>query len=325
MNTLYLEYWAEGKDFYMYAESDDFEKELTIKGQGKQIVEQFENLYEILQDLDNDRISEFKKLITSLSKSVIYPFEKQIKECDLLRFVIYDDMIRAALDLLEINGEPLFLQKQICFQVEAGEGEAQPKLKLNSALLVADLTADPDKACADVAKLFPTSKYYDVSKASLSLIKQYATKVDALIISAHGDLDDENSGEVYINEIPLDSDTADDIESSIVYFDSCQQGANLDFIETLQEEGEVQFYLAPLTSNQAGDSSTKTMIWFFTDLLKHGNPIKALFDTRKKLYEFYTNKNLDPLKLLYKAYPFRIYEIVEAYDEDEDEDEEDDE
>ena len=88
------------------------------------------------------------------------------------------------------------------------------------------------------------------------------------------------------------------------------------FLQAFQDKSDVQFYLGPIISNDAGDSSTKTMIWFFTAVLEHGNPIKALFETRKRLFEFYaTKERLNIVKSLNKAFAFRIYEFVESEDE----------
>jgi hypothetical protein len=106
------------------------------------------------------------------------------------------------------------------------------------------------------------------------------------------------------------------LEAWIVYFDSCQQGSNMEYLQAFQNESDVQFYLAPIISNDAGDSSTKTMIWFFTAVLEHGNSIKALFETRKRLFEFYTmKKKLNLIESLNKAFAFRIYEFVDSEDE----------
>jgi hypothetical protein len=102
------------------------------------------------------------------------------------------------------------------------------------------------------------------------------------------------------------------IEAQIVYFDSCQQGSNMAFLKSFQDDSDVQFYLAPIISNDAGDSSTKTMVWFFKDLLHHGNPIQALFETRKYLFDFYTiQEGLTAIESFNKSFAFRLYEFVD--------------
>ncbi len=63
----------------------------------------------------------------------------------------------------------------------------------------------------------------------------------------------------------------------------------------------------------ADADTIKTMIGFFKGVLAHGNPIQALFDTRKRLYDFYVKEStLGIVTVLNKAFPFRVYEFVDA-------------
>ncbi len=83
------------------------------------------------------------------------------------------------------------------------------------------------------------------------------------------------------------------------------------YLEAFQADSEIQFYLGPIISNDAGDSSTRTMIWFFEGVLVHGNPIQALFDTRTRLFMFYAEEQkLNLITSLNKAFAFRLYEFV---------------
>jgi hypothetical protein len=53
-------------------------------------------------------------------------------------------------------------------------------------------------------------------------------------------------------------------------------------------------------------------------VLQHKQPIRALFDTRKRLFEFYDKQQkLDLVTTLNKAFPFRLYEFVDGEGEDE--------
>jgi len=316
MSTLLLEFWTEDNDFYIYAEADDYEKELTLEGQAEEIVSQFETIYNILEKKKENKVKDLQEAIQTLSELLITPFAEQLKKCNLVRFVVYEDLIRCTFDLLLYEDNYLFLQRNVCYQVAEGEGEDEPEIELGSALLIADLTADPEEACREVSKLIPESQYAEMKDANLRMIKESADQVDALIVSAHGDLDEDNCGGVSINDETISSKLIGKLEAWIVYFDSCQQGSNMEYLQAFQNESDVQFYLAPIISNDAGDSSTKTMIWFFTAVLEHGNSIKALFGTRKRLFEFYTMKEkLNLIESLNKAFAFRIYEFVDSEDE----------
>ncbi len=316
MTTFLLEFWTEDDDFHIYAEADEYEKEITLTGQAEEIVSHFDTIYEIVEEKKEGKEQKLRQSIESISAQLITPFAKQIQECSLVRFIVYEDLIRCAFDLLFHDNSPLFLQREICYQVAEGEGEDEPQIELTSALLIADLTADPEEACRQVAELIDESEYAEMENADLDMIKQAADQVDVLVVSAHGEIDEDNSGGVTINDETISPKLVGKLEAWIVYFDSCQQGANMDYIQSFQDNSEIQFYLAPIISNDAGDSSTLTMVWFFTAVLKHGNPILALHETRKRLFEFYTaKKKLSLITSLNKAFAFRLYEFVESSDE----------
>lgn len=312
MSTLLLEFWTEEEDFHIYAEAIDYEKEITLKGQASEIISRFRTVYDILENLKASKEKIMLEALQFLSPLLLAPFAKPLKHCDLVRFVVYEDLIRCPFDLLLYENEPLFLQRQVCYQVAEGKGEDRAKITLVEALLIADLTADPEQACKEVATLIPNARYLEMEQADLSVIKKAAAQVDALIVSAHGDLDKKNQGGIAINAENISPKLVGQLEAWIVYFDACQQGINRGFLQAFQTESDTQFYVAPIISNDAGDSSTKTMIWFFTAVLAHKNPIKALFETRCRLFEFYVvKKKLDLITSLNKAFAFRLYEFVE--------------
>lgn len=312
MSTLTLEYWIEQNDFCMYAEFGDDEKELKLTGQAKDILAKINTIYGILQECENkpDVLMAAQK---ALSDCVIAPFVDYIRQCSLVRFIVYEDLVRGAFDLLLFENRPLFLQRPVCYQIDEGEGDDAPHIKLESGLMIADLTADPEEACQAVSKLIPDSEYSKMEDADADTIKDAADDVDAVVISAHGDLDAKNQGGFWLNDTLISPKVMGKLEAWIVYVDSCQQGANMSYLQALQDDSDIQYYLAPIISNDAGDSSTKTMVGFFKGVMAHGNPIQALFDTRKRLFDLYTHEQkLKPVTVLNKAFPFRIYEMVDS-------------
>jgi hypothetical protein len=313
MNTLSLEFWTEQGNFCIYAEAGEYEKEVTLTGQAKEIIARFDTIYDILEEKKVHQIKELNADLQWLSEQLITPFASQLQQSELVRFVVYEDLIYCPFDLLLLDGNYLFLQRRVCYQVEEGQGEDAPKIELGSALLIADLTADPEKACLEVSKLIPESTYAEVKDANLRMIEEAADQVDALIISAHGDLDDNSRGAVYLNEQSISPKLIEKLEAWVVYFDSCGQGSNIAYVQAFQDESDVQFYLAPIVSNDAGDSSTLTMIWFFTAVREYGDPIRALYETRQRLFTHYAQqKKLDLVTSLNKAFVFRIYEFVDG-------------
>lgn len=311
MSTLWLEFWTEDDDFCMYAAIDDEEREERLNGQAREMVARFDAIYDILETKQN-REEELHAALTLLSQRVLAPFAGELKRCDLVRFVVFDDLIRCAFDLLLFEGTHLFLQRPVCYQIAEGEGDDAPDIEIGSALLIADLTADPEEACKAVADLIDDADYYVMEDADADTIQEAADQVDVLVVSAHGEIDEENDGEITLNDESLGPKLMGKLEAWIVYFDSCQQGANMTYLTAFQEKSDIQFYLGPIISNDAGDSSTKTMIWFFQAVLDHGNPIRALYDTRKRLFAFYTGQQkLKLITALNKAFAFRLYEFVD--------------
>ena len=318
MSTLWLEFWTEQNDFCIYAETDNAEKEIRLAGQAKTIVAQFNTIYAILEEKQTHKAHTLGETIDSLSALLLPPFATYLQQCNSIRFIVYEDLIRCAFDLLRFEGQYLFLQRSVCYQVAEGYGDDEPVIELGNALLIADLTADPEEGCRQVAELIPEAEYAEAKDADLRMIKGAADEVDALIISAHGELDAENDGSVALNDESIGAGLIGKLEAWLVYFDACQQGANMTYLDAFQEESDTQFYLAPIISNDAGDSSTKTLLWFFTSLLQHRNPVRTLFETRKKLFVYYDQQQqLNIVATLNKAFPFRLYEFVESEAEDE--------
>lgn len=320
MSTLLLEYWVEKNDFHLYASNSNTEKELILEGQAKEILEQFHSLYDILENQPSGKDKKIQSITNDLGAQLLTPFTDLLASCSLVRIWVDDETVRCAFDLLTWNAAPLFLQREVCYQLEEEGGDDQPNIQLESALIIADLTADPEEAGLQVSKLIPNARYLEAPKASLKMIRDAAANIDTFLLSAHGELDEENSGGIYLNDNDMvEDELMGQMQAWIVYCDSCQQGINMDYLYAFQNDSDIQYYLAPIISNDAGDSSTRTMVWFYEGVMKHGDPIRSLFETRQRLYKYYKNtEKLDLITTLNKAFAFRIYEFVDASENDED-------
>ncbi len=307
MDVLKIYFYTEESDFVVEAQAEDFEESFTLEGKKEDILEKFHSIFTIIEEVKESKDSELQKTVKELSKLLIQPIEEKVHESKKIRMMIDYELVRCAFDLLEAKGTPIYLRSEVSYMMDDGEVEDEPELELESILSISDVTADPDRACKDASEMFSENEYFDVKEAKISSVKE--AEVDVLLISAHGDLDEKNSGEIDINGKALTSDELEEIDTTLVYFDSCQQGSNIDFIEAFHEEGTASYYMAPITSNDAGDSSTYTMKWFFEELKKTGNPVRSLFHTKKKLVELYKKKGLGNIKIINKSFIFRIYEF----------------
>lgn len=308
MSTLYCYPERDGKDFYLgfWLDSDDSEAEHTWELQAVAIARRFSALYDILEEKQTQRGAEFREHVAALSQLLVAPFAGLYRRASALRIVLPADLVRWPFDVLELDGQALFRRMPVSYVLDDEVPVYRGPVSLRTGLIIADLSADPEEACKAVHQRLPQTEYLRVEDASNESVTD-CDAMDLLLISAHGTLEDDNSGEIDLNGDSLSSDELAEIETTLVYFDSCGMGSNWDYVETFYDEGSTRYYLAPITSNDAGDSSTHTMIGFFQALQGGQTPETALFETRQRLYAHYTQKRLDPIVVLNKAFPFRLY------------------
>ena len=128
---------------------------------------------------------------------------------------------------------------------------------------------------------------------------------DLLLISTHGYVGHTQIDYIQMGKERLQAEHLTHLSPKLVWMDACSMGASASFIQSFRERG-TKFYLGPLVSNEAGNSSTKTIAYFFERLKAGDTPSRALFFTRRKLYEVFGEK-AGFAKLLFRAFPFRVY------------------
>ncbi|MCB1175588.1 MAG: hypothetical protein KDK39_18580, partial [Leptospiraceae bacterium] len=232
-------------------------------------------------------------------------------DCEAIRIHLPLELLRWNCDWLPSRGQALALQRPISYVLEGVQDLSDQfvSIECDTALVVADVSADPERAAEAAHQTFANSVYRDMPDTDLQEICELAADVDILLMSVHGDLDADGSGNLEINDEEFDADTLAELEAGLIYFDSCQMGINQDFLESLLDEQNCWYYTAPVISNDAGDSSTRTIHWFFENLQQSGDPVASLFQTKKKLFAYYSERRLNLVKLLNKVLPFRLYEF----------------
>lgn len=282
-------------------------KSVVLTGKKSAVIKQFDTIYTIIENKNTKQAKQLTAAVAELSKSLVEPASALIRKTDAINFIIDKALVRGAFDLLEVGGKPLYLTHRITYSA-FGYRSQNPHLRVQGGYFVADASTDPEDGFKKASALFPGATWESVENSSLSEIGREGT-YNILAISGHGDLDASNSGSIGINDEALDSDTMENIDVALAYLDSCQQGANWDFVETFHTEKTSTFMVAPITSNDAGDSSTLTVVWFFENLKKSGDAAESLFKTRVKLYNHYKKAGLDPVTIINKAFCFRLYEF----------------
>lgn len=287
-------------------------KHIVLSGKKAATLKKFDTIYTIIENKQTGRAKELTKLVAELSRDLVEPAAELIGQTDRINFIIEKPLVRCAFDLLEVGGKPLYLTHSITYSA-FGYHAKNPDLSVQGAYFVADHSTDPEDGFKKASRLFKGAVWEAVESSSLTEIGREGN-YNVLAISGHGDLDNSNSGSIAINDEALDSDTMENIDVALAYLDSCQQGANWDFIETFHNEKNASFMVAPITSNDAGDSSTLTVVWFFGELKKTRDAATALHKTRGKLYEHYRKAGLDPVTIINKAFCFRLYEFRRPVD-----------
>ncbi len=282
-------------------------KTIVLTGKKTTVLKQFDTIYTIIENKNTKQAKQLNAAVAELSKALLEPAAALIKKTDTINFIIDKALVRCAFDLLEANGKALYLSHKITYSA-FGYRSKNPALTPKGGYFVADASTDPEDGFKKASTLFPGAVWEPVENSSLAEIGR-EDSYNILAISGHGGLDASNSGSIAINDEELDSDTMENIDVALAYLDSCQQGANWDFIETFHNEKNATFMLAPITSNDAGDSSTLTVVWFFENLKKNKDVADALFKTRTKLYNHYKKAGLDPVTIINKAFCFRLYEF----------------
>lgn len=235
------------------------------------------------------------------------PFADRIAAARTLSFRIDRSLLKLPLDLLHLRGKPLFLTHRISYTVGRlgwrGPGRPAPSW---AGLLISDESTDPQRAVLAIAQSFPASRQFDDAEIELDKLREMQP-VDFVAVSGHGLVDGSGSGFVWLaNRQRLDPDSLAALRPKLVYYDSCNLGLSTAHLNALTGAG-TSYAVAPILSNEAGDSSTATIEIFFSELARGTDPVEALFLARSELYERYAAN--DVRTRLWRAFPFRVYRL----------------
>lgn len=247
--------------------------------------------------------SDIHTLLAEVGQELYSPIQAWIEQASAIEFVLAEECLFYPLDALYYQGHPLFLDKPITYSLH---GHSDTPLRVSDqwkGVLIADETSDPEQAVLSVKTLFPDSLYFDNLEVHPEDL-QDITEADFVLISGHGGPDDG----IDLKHIPIRPETLVHMAPKLVYLDSCQLGINRGFLHSLHRSGTL-YYLAPILSNESGESSTKTIERFFGALYEGKSPTHALFAACKTLYEHYTAQGDDFWEVMVRAFPFRVYRL----------------
>lgn len=271
------------------------------------IINNLEKIYFDLEAMSSSKFAIINR-IQWLGEQILSPLEQFIQRCQAINFIIPQYLVKYPFDLLHYRRKPLFLQKPITYSFS----KVNSSLTFSedwSALIISDPTADPENGAAMVQEIFADSVYYKIQELTLEKLSLIQPK-DLVLISAHGSVYlnySEQKDHIILGQSQLLPADLSRLSPKLIYLDSCQLGVSHEFIQSLKRS-KTQYYIAPILSNEAGNSSTQTIQLFFESIKAGLSPTLALFKARTQLYQQF--KQTDAyLKLMWRAFPFRVYHL----------------
>jgi len=250
---------------------------------------------------------ELSRVLNEASAQVLKPLTAGIQRAQRIRIIVPSDLLKLPVDTLHVNGKPLFLQKPIVYTLDRNVVPSNSSVSpSSSALLISDPDTDPDRAVFAVAERFPFAERLDAGDVD-PLKLQVHPPVALAVISAHGRAGYEGDDFMLLpNNHVLSPALIAGLRPRLVYLDSCNLGISMRYLEALRAAG-VTYVLAPVVSNEAGNSSSLTVRAYFQRLSEGIDPVVALYLAKQELYSAYAKDEL--LAMLWRVFPFRIYAL----------------
>jgi hypothetical protein len=285
-------------------------KETVIFCESVVTKKRFERLYRIIDEIEYKRLQVYQRTVDTLSNQLVLPFAKELKESNSIIVDIDSSLLNFAIEFIKIKNESIALFRPLVFKInDRINTETSDIVILHKGYIVRDPTSDPENACINIYRQYPSSEFksaYKIFEKDLTI----KPGIDFILISAHGDADSITfKGGIALNKIDnVSGSFFKENNPAVVYIDGCQQGVNWTYISALAETDESNFYLGPIVSNDSGESSTKTINWFFSYLRNTHNPIISIWKTRNRLYKHY-NQKINKMDVINKSFIFRIYKV----------------
>ncbi|KZN46389.1 hypothetical protein [Pseudoalteromonas luteoviolacea] len=247
-----------------------------------------------------------KQAIGRYESTLLTPIASLLDKATHIHFVLDKGSFDFALDLISYKGQPLFLQYPVSFSYKPVKVAHEYRFdEQGNGLIVKDKTTDPENASLLISEILSNTKYYEMEDMKK---EQLTSKggLDIALLSLHG-IADEREAFMQLNDEQIRAVDLQNLNSKLLYLDSCQMGSSYSFSAKLAQSS-TQFIVAPLFDNEAGGSSSLTIKSFFTKLSQNISPGKALYLTRKALFNRFS-KAENFTSAIWKAYPFRVIQV----------------
>jgi hypothetical protein len=301
--------------FFVQIRYDNEEKTYYTERSRGEIDRDFGLIYRVL-DEQQFRNRRYEKAVQRLSEEIIEPLLLLIDKTEIVEILVSKGTISYCIDVLMYRGAPLYARKKLIYRIDKSSAIEQDRTEATETvttlgevdrfrgLIVRDPTSDPDNACGDVRRMFPESQYFESEVFDREDFNRRGP-FDFILLSCHGEISEGSENHIKIGTEKLTPEILRNVPHQLLYLDSCRLGISLPFLRASTLAGS-RFALAPVISNEAGNSSTETMRMFFSELLISGSPIEALAMTRKTLFERYSEEH-STVRAIWHSFPFRLY------------------
>jgi hypothetical protein len=248
-----------------------------------------------------------KATLLQVGMKVLEPLRAELLHSRLIHVVLPASLVKLPIDVLYFGGRPLFLQSPVMYSIDWDVAPTNLIADREwTGLLLSDKSTDPERGVFTVAEDFPHAARIDAAEVDLRIL-QSRTQVDFTVISAHGRAGYKEPDALQLpNREIVSPELIAHWHPQLVYLDSCNLGISLQYLRGLRSSG-VKYMLAPIISNEAGNSSTRTVAGYFAALARGADPAFALYEVKKEIYSAFEQ---NPLKrLLWRVAPFRIYAL----------------
>lgn len=269
----------------------------------------FAFLYQTIDGLTYKHWAAYQKTVDALSETTVRPFEKQLAQCNRIVVEMDSSLLNFPIEFLEIQGEAMAVFRPMVFTINSfAIKNGADTLSLHKGFILRDPTSDPEDACTTTFGLYPGSTFRSTYRVKPKDLR-FKLKFDFALVSAHGFADSVTlRGCVFAKEEPIKPAIFHKAPFKLVYVDGCQQGINWSYVKALAQSDNTTFYLGPIVSNDSGESSTKTINWFFSFLRQTADPVEAIWKTRKRLHLHYQNR-VSETDIVNKSFIFRVYKL----------------
>jgi hypothetical protein len=287
----------------------DTEEPTVIRLHKASTKQDFAFLYQTIDEINYKRWATYQKTVVRLSEATVLPFEKQLTQCSRMVVEMDSSLLNFPIEFLRFRHEAIAVFRPMVFRIRGFADKHGPdRLTLHKGFILRDPTADPEDACTTTFRQYPASTFRSTNRVKPVDLK-FKTGVDFMLVSAHGFANPVTlRGCVFVKDVPLNPLIFLNASFKLVYVDGCQQGINWSYIKVLSQSDNTTVFLGPILSNDSGESSTKTINWFFAHVKETTDPVKALWRTRKQLKQFYKHR-VREIELVNKSFIFRIYKI----------------